>query len=216
MGPDAMIFVFWMLSFKTAFSLFSFTFIESLFSSSSLSAIRVVSPAYLRLLIFLPAILIPACASSSPAFLMMYYSTYKLNKQDDNIQPSCTPFPIWNQFIPCPVLTCFLTCIQISQETGQVVWYSHLFQNFPQFVCVDKSNLFPLKKKIYWKVYLVHNTVVLFRMQLNWVSFLHFCLSDCLNRNNWVSKALDGSISSPLPIIFSSDEFWDLLRNKDK
>ena len=41
---------------------------------------------YLRLLIFLPAILIPACASSSPAFLMMY-SAYKLNKQGDNIQP---------------------------------------------------------------------------------------------------------------------------------
>ena len=28
---------------------------------------------------------------------------------------------------------CFLTCIQISQEADQVVWYSHLFQNFPQF-----------------------------------------------------------------------------------
>ena len=28
---------------------------------------------------------------------------------------------------------CFLTCIQVSQEAGQVVWYSHLFQNFPQF-----------------------------------------------------------------------------------
>ena len=43
-------------------------------------------PAYLRLLTFLPAILIPACVSSSPAFLMMY-SAYKLNKQGDNIQP---------------------------------------------------------------------------------------------------------------------------------
>ena len=29
---------------------------------------------------------------------------------------------------------CFLTCIQISQEAGKVVWYSHLFKNFPQFV----------------------------------------------------------------------------------
>ncbi|HEY5987769.1 MAG TPA: hypothetical protein VIV12_15545 [Streptosporangiaceae bacterium] len=55
-------------------------------SSSSLSAIRVVSFAYLRLLRFLPAILIPACVSSSPAFLMMY-SAYKLNKQGDNTQP---------------------------------------------------------------------------------------------------------------------------------
>ena len=59
---------------------------EALNSSSSLSAIRVVSSAYLRLLIFLPAVLIPACASSSPAFLMMY-SAYKLNEQGDNIQP---------------------------------------------------------------------------------------------------------------------------------
>ena len=31
---------------------------------------------------------------------------------------------------------CFLTCIQISQETGKVVWYSHLFKNFPQFVVI--------------------------------------------------------------------------------
>ena len=71
MGPDAMILVFWMLSFKPTFLLTSFTFIKRLFSSSSLSAIRVVSSAYLRLLIFLPAILIPACASSSPVFLMI-------------------------------------------------------------------------------------------------------------------------------------------------
>ena len=60
MGPDAMILVFWMLSFKPTFSLSSFTFIKRLFSSSSLSAVRVVSSAYLRLLIFLLAILIPA------------------------------------------------------------------------------------------------------------------------------------------------------------
>ena len=70
--PDAMILVFWMLSFKSAFSLFSFTLLKRLFSSSSLSAIRVVSSAYLRLLIFLPVILIPACDSSSLAFHMMY------------------------------------------------------------------------------------------------------------------------------------------------
>ena len=31
---------------------------------------------------------------------------------------------------------CFLTCIQVSQEAGQVVWYSHLFQNFPQFIVI--------------------------------------------------------------------------------
>ena len=69
MGPDAMILVFWMLSFKPAFSLSSFTFIKRLFSSSSVSAMRVVSSAYVKLLIFLPATLISACASSSLAFL---------------------------------------------------------------------------------------------------------------------------------------------------
>ena len=69
---------------------------SDLAAAAALSARRVVSSAYLRLLIFLPAILIPACASSSPAFLMMY-SAYKLNKQGDSIQPWRTPFPIWNQ-----------------------------------------------------------------------------------------------------------------------
>ena len=54
------------------------------FWTSIQATIRVVSSAYLRLLIFLPAILIPACASSSPAFLMMY-SSHKLNKQGDNV-----------------------------------------------------------------------------------------------------------------------------------
>ena len=105
MGPDAMILVFWMLSFKTAFSLFFLTFITRLFSSYSLSAIRMVSSTYLRLLILLPVILISACNSASPAFCMIY-SVYKLNKQGDNIQPWCTPFPIWNQsVVQCPVLT---------------------------------------------------------------------------------------------------------------
>ena len=86
MGQDAMILVFWTLICKPAFPLSSFTFIGRFFTSSSLGAIRVVSSAYLRLLIFLLAILTPACASSSPAFLMMY-SAYKLNKQGDNMQP---------------------------------------------------------------------------------------------------------------------------------
>ena len=103
-GTRCCVLSFWMLSFKPTFSLSSFTF-KRLFSSSSLSTIRVVSSAYLRIMIFLPEILIPACASSSPAYLMMY-SAYKLNKQGDNIQPWHTHFLIWNQFfVPCPVLT---------------------------------------------------------------------------------------------------------------
>ena len=72
MRPDALILVFWMLSFTVAFSFSSVTLIKRLFISSLLSAIRVVSSVCLRLLIFLPEILIPACDSSSLAFLIMY------------------------------------------------------------------------------------------------------------------------------------------------
>ena len=67
------------------------------------------------------------------------YSAYNLNKQGDNIQPLCTPFPILNQsVVPSPVLFFFfsLICIEISQEAGKVVWYSYLFKNFPQFVVI--------------------------------------------------------------------------------
>ena len=102
MGLDAMILVFIMLSFKPTFSLSSFTFIKRLFGSSLLSVIRVVSSAYLRLLIFLPAILIPTCDSSSAAFRMMY-SPYRLNKQGDN---NNLDILLWNQsVVPCLGLT---------------------------------------------------------------------------------------------------------------
>ena len=72
MEPDAMIFVFRTSSFKPVLSLISFTFIKRLFSSSFISAISLL------------VILIPACASSSPVFYVIY-CTYKLNKQGDNI-----------------------------------------------------------------------------------------------------------------------------------
>ena len=88
---------------KPTLSLSSCTFIKRIFSL--LSAIRVMSSAYLKLLIILLAILIPACASSNLAFCIMY-SAYKLNKQGNNIQPWHTPFPVWNQsVVSCLVLT---------------------------------------------------------------------------------------------------------------
>ena len=75
-GLDAMIFIFWMLSFKPTFPLSSFTFIKRLFSSSLLSAIRVVSSAYLKLLICLPAILISSCASIQSGMDFARYTLY--------------------------------------------------------------------------------------------------------------------------------------------
>ena len=120
MGPDTMIFSFWILSFKPAFSLSSFTFVKRLFSSLLFPS-RVVSSAYLRLLIFLPAILTPACDSSSPEFHVIY-SAYKLSKQGDNIQPCCTLFQILNQSdVPCKVLT-VACCITYRFLRRQVKW----------------------------------------------------------------------------------------------
>ena len=135
MELDGMILVFWMLSFKPAFSLSYFILINRLFRSSSLFTIQVVSSAYLKLLIFLLAVLIPACASSSPAFHMMY-SAYMLNKQGDNIQPWLTPFPIWNQsIVPCLVLTVdswpvsWEICMQVKKEQNQT-WNNRLVPNW--------------------------------------------------------------------------------------
>ena len=113
-----------MLSFQLAFSLSSFTFIKRLFSSSSLYAIRVVSSAYLWL-IFLLEILIQACDSSSPGFWWCIFihvnwkvKIYSLVVLRSNFDPvHCSMFGS-----NC----CFLTYIQVSQETGKVVWYSHL------------------------------------------------------------------------------------------
>ena len=124
---------FWILRFKPAFLLSSFTFIKRLFSSSSISAISVVPSAYLRLLIFLWVILIIAWYSSNLVFHMIY-SIYKLNKQADNIQPWHTSFEaVW-----CSIFgsnSCFFTYKQASQEAGKIVWYPHLLKNFP--VCCN-------------------------------------------------------------------------------
>ena len=125
-----------MLSFKPTFSLSSFTYIKGFFSYFPLSAIKVVSSTYMRLFIFSPAILIPASASSTLAFHIMY-SVYKLNMQGDNTalmysfhnsEPACCS--------TCGSNYCFLTRIHISQEAGKVVWYSHLFKNLPHFVVI--------------------------------------------------------------------------------
>ena len=49
---------------------------------------------------------------------------------------------------------CFLICIQISQEAGQVVWYSHLFQNFPVFVVIHTVKGFGIVNKAEIDVFL--------------------------------------------------------------
>ena len=115
-----------------------------------------MSSAYLRLLIFLLAILIPACASSSLAFRIMC-SEYKLNKKGDNIQPWCTPLDLEPVcFSTSSSNCCFLTYIQISQEEGQVVWYSHFLKNFPQFLVIHTFKGFGVFLKNFPQFLVIH------------------------------------------------------------
>ena len=109
---------------------------KRLFSSSLLSAIRALSSTYLRLLMLLPPILISACNSSSPAFLMMC-SAHKLNKQGGSRQPCHTPFSILNQsVVPYRVLTV---------SSGPMYRVIILRQcNFRTFSSTQKETLNPL------------------------------------------------------------------------
>ena len=100
-GPDVMILVFWMLSFKPTFSLSSFTFIKRLFGLHHKGGVICVSE-----VINISTINLDSSLCFTQPNISHEYSEYKLNKQGDNIQPWRTPFPIWNQsIVPCPVLT---------------------------------------------------------------------------------------------------------------
>ena len=83
---------------------------------------------------FLLPIWIPACNLTSPAFLTVC-SAYRLNKRWQQTALSYSFLDL--EPISCSIQgskCCFLTRIQLSQETGKMVWYSHLFKSFPQFL----------------------------------------------------------------------------------
>ena len=144
----------------------------------------VVSSAYLRLLIFLLAVLIPACASSSPVFLMMY-SAYELNKQGDDIQPWRTPFPIWNQSVLSrPVL--LLLSDEVSREAGQVDWYSHFFQNFPQFTVIHTVKGFGIVHKAEIYVFLELSCFLM----IQWMLAIWFLVPLSFLKPAWTSGSL--------------------------
>ena len=71
---------------------------------------------------------------------------YSLEYSFPNLEPVQCSMSISN--------CCFLTCIQLSQEAGKVVWYSHLFKNFPQFVVIHTVKGFGVAKKAEIDVFL--------------------------------------------------------------
>ena len=71
------------------------------------------------------------------------------------MQPCRTPFPVWNQsVVPCPVLTVASCPAYRFLKAGQVVWYSHLFQNFPQFLVIHTVKGFGIVHKAEIHVFL--------------------------------------------------------------
>ena len=122
MGLDAMIFFFWMLSFKPAFSLFSFTLFKRPFSFSLLSAITVVS-----------FICISEVVDVSPGNLDSSLWLIQPSVSHDvlciEIKETRWQYTALTYFFPSfePVhcstpgsTYCFLTCIQVSQEAGKM------------------------------------------------------------------------------------------------
>ena len=136
MGQDDMIFVFWMLSFRPAFLLSCFTFIKSLWFLFAfchkggvicISEVIDISPSNLdSSLWFIKSGILHDVLCIEVKYAEWQYTalTYSVL----NLEPVYCFMSSSNY--------CFLTCIQISQEAGQVVWYSHLLKNFPQFVVI--------------------------------------------------------------------------------
>ena len=112
-----------------------FTFIKRLFSSSSLSASRVI------ICISEVVDISPGNFDSSFWFTqpgILHDVLFLEVKQAGWQYTACrTPFQFWTSLLFRVLFSsCFLTHIQVSQETGKEVWYSHLFKNFPQFVVI--------------------------------------------------------------------------------
>ena len=147
-GPDAMILVFCMMSFKPAFSLTSFTFIKRLFTSFSLSAIRVVSSAYLRLLIFLPALLIPACALYVSPYKLPWKSAFHYNSQN------CIPI------IQSQLTGVYTLCLLISRY-GQLYEMPIIWLN--SFMC-HKCKTLSLKLTVSLRCYFAESFQVQFAL----------------------------------------------------
>ena len=85
---------------------------------------------------------------------------YSLTCSFPDLEPVCSPMTSSN--------CCFLTCIQISQEVGQVVWYSPFFKNFPQFVVIHTVKGFGIVNKAKVDVFLAEKAMAPHSSTLAW------------------------------------------------
>ena len=107
-----------------------------------------------------------------------------------DLEPVCCPMSSSN--------CCFLTCIQISQEAGQVVWYSHLFKNFPKFVVIHTKRIAPKRILIIADVVHLLSCVRLF--VTSWTEALQAPPSMGFSRQEyWSRLALPPAVDLPDP-----------------
>ena len=82
-----------------------------------------------------------------------YFTSRALMYASSYLEPVC--------YSMCSSKFCFLTCIQVSQEAGKEVWYSLLFQNFPQFIMIYTIKGFGIVNKA--EIDFFSGTLLLFR-----------------------------------------------------
>ena len=121
---------------------------------------------------------------------------------------------------------CFLTCIQVSQEAGQVVWYSHLFKNFPQFVVIHTVKGFGIVNKAVVDVFLelscflddpkdvgnlISGSSAFFKSSLNiWKFSVHVLLTPHLdNFEHYFASVWDECNCAVVWIFFGIAYLWD-------
>ena len=121
---------------------------------------------------------------------------------------------------------CFLTCIQISQEADQVVWYSHLFQNFPQFIVIHTVKGFGIVNKAEIDVFLelsclfddpvdvgnlISGSSAFSKSSLNiWKFTVHLLLKACLeNFEHYITSMWDECNCAVVWAFFGIVFLWD-------
>ena len=141
MGPDAMIFVLWMWVLSQLFHS-PFTFIKRLVSSSSHFLplkwyhLHIWDCWYFSWQSWFQLVIHPSQHFAWCTLHISYISRvtiYSLSHSFPNLKPVCCSMSSFN--------CCFLSCLQISQEAGNVIWYSHLIKNISQFVVIHSQRL---------------------------------------------------------------------------
>ena len=97
---------------------------------------------------------------------------------------------------------CFLTCIKVSQEVGQVFWYSHFFQNFPQFIVIHRVKGFGIVNKAEIDVFLELFCFFWWSSRYWQFDLWFLCLSICYIRNYYMHFLLSTQQPTGLVIIF--------------